>query len=138
MRTLYNNPAAAQVLRFLVTGTIGITVNLSGFYALLNIARAPYLAASVLALSLSTIVGFVLQKYWTFAGKKTVGRETVRQFVLYSAVAILNLGIDALVVYTMVDMCSLNKFLAQASAAAIIALWTFFLYKNILFAARVI
>ena len=152
---LYNKENVRQVLRFLCAGTLGFGVNLLGFHILLKIITLHYLAASLLALSFSTCVGFLLQKFWTFRVEKAVGgavvadhiensvrkttgthAEAVRQFSLYVGAAVLNLGIDALVVYAMVDVLSQNKYLAQAAAAAVIALWTFFFYKKVLFVER--
>ena len=60
----------------------------------------------------------------------------MRQFAIYTGVAIVNLGLDAVVVYTMVHLLLLNEYVAQATAAAIVALWSFFIYKNILFVSR--
>jgi len=144
MRALYNHPSSRQVLRFLATGALGVSINLASFTVLLQVLHAEYVLASVLALSLSTVVGFILQKYWTFRSEKLdqldtkeiLQEETMRQFAIYTGVAIVNLGLDAVVVYTMVHLLLLNEYVAQATAAAIVALWSFFIYKNILFVSR--
>ena len=134
MHLFYNDPQVAQVARFLIAGGLGLGVNLLGFYLLEHVFSMPYVAASVLALSFSTIVGFFLQKYWTFRHRQS--EQTARQFALYVIVALGNLGVDAVVVYTMVDVLLLQKLLAQATAAGTVAVWSYFLYKNILFVEK--
>ena len=70
-----------RVLKYLVTGAIGLSVNLGVFRAL-YVLGVPYLAGSVAAFLVAMFVGFVLQKYWTFNDRAP---ERVRtQFMLYA------------------------------------------------------
>lgn len=122
---------APQALKFLATGLIGISVNL-GTYELLLKLGVNYLWGSVLALSTSTVVGFILQKYWTF-GERSRERAWA-QFVLYASVAVVNLGINAAIVYLVSGVFSFPPLFAQALGAAVIAVLSFTVYRYVIFA----
>lgn len=123
--------ARMRVIRFLTTGGIGITVNLGMYHLLVAYAGVHYLPGSVAAVTCSTIVGFLLQKFWTFREHTT---ETAHvQFALYTLVAIVNIALNTLIVYLLVDFLSVHYLLAQAAAGGIVALWSFFIYREIIF-----
>lgn len=122
-----------RVLKFLITGAIGISVNLGVFHAL-YVLGVPYLAGSIAALFVSMIVGFVLQKYWTFEDHAP---ERVRaQFALYAALALGNLAINTSIVYVLIGRLGIHYLLAQAIGAAIIAIDSFFAYHFFIFRPR--
>lgn len=120
-----------RVLKFITAGCVGVTVNLSVLYALVSYAGMHYLIGSVLAFSCSNIVGFSLQKYWTF--RERTHRAAPRQFLLYSAVALGNIALNTLVVYLTVGVLGVHYLLGQIAGSALIACMSFFIYRNFLF-----
>ena len=122
-----------QAGRFLATGLMGISVNLGSFEIFLKLG-VPYLIASTVALCISTVFGFVLQKYWTFKSHATTNSK--KQFIQYVVVAILNLGINAAVVFVCVEYFSLHPVLSQGIGGAVVAASSFFIYKFFIFADK--
>lgn len=123
----------ARVAKYLVTGLIGMSVNLGLYRALVEYVHVHYLTGSIIAVSCSTIVGFLLQKYWTF-GERTHERVHT-QFALYIGVALLNIGLNTFIVYLLAGKLGVYYLLAQAIAAAFVAFWSFFVYRSIIFAS---
>ena len=119
-----------RVLKFLATGAIGVTVNL-GTLHLLVLGGMFYLYASLMAYALATVVGFVLQKFWTF-GDRMAGVTRV-QFALYVVVTLCNLALNTLVVYVLVDFVHTHYLLAQAIGAGLAAALSFFVYTLYIF-----
>ena len=124
-----------RTLRYLVSGSIGLSVNLGLYRALVQFVHAQYLVGSVIAVSVSTIVGFLLQKYWTFEERSH--ERAPLQFTLYALIAILNIGLNTLVVFILVNTLGAHYLLAQATAAGVVALGSFFVYREVIFKKKI-
>lgn len=120
-----------RVLKFLTTGGIGLTVNLSVFHIFVTLG-VPYLMGSIVALVIAMLVSFILQKYWTFE-ERTFGR-THRQFIQYALLALFNLGINTLIVYLSVEHLHVHYLIAQTIGAGMVAFTSYFTYKFYIFA----
>jgi putative flippase GtrA len=121
-----------QVLKFLTTGAIGLLINL-GTYRALYAMGVHYLFGSMLAFSVSLIIGFVLQKYWTF---KNTSEKISLQFTLYAFVAVCNLAFNTVVVFVSVTYGGVHYLIAQTIGAGVIAALSYFLYRRYIFATR--
>lgn len=120
-----------RIFKFLCTGATGVTVNLTTLFLLADIFDMHYLAASIIAICVSTVVGFLLQKYWTF---EEHSRDAAgKQFTLYVAVASLNILVNTLIVFTLVDFVGLHHLLAQFIGAGVVAVSSFIIYSKVIF-----
>jgi putative flippase GtrA len=126
--------AILKVAKYLLSGAIGISVNLGLYHILIAYGDFHYLAGSIVAVSCSTIIGFLLQKYWTFEDRNHQMLHT--QFGLYVSLAILNIALNTLIVYALVSFIGAYYLFAQATAAAFVALWSFFIYREVIFRSR--
>lgn len=119
-----------RVLKFLASGTIGVSVNL-GLFHVLYVIGVPYLAGSAAAFLCALLAGFVLQKYWTFEDHAP---ERLRsQFVQYAALALANLALNTGVVYMLVERLSVHYLIAQAIGAILVAFDSFIVYHMFIF-----
>ncbi len=123
-----------RVFKFLISGSIGISVNLSIHWTLVELLGVHYLIGSMIALLSSLIVGFILQKYWTFEDRAHT-RAPI-QFSMYVGLALLDLGINSLVVYMLVEQLGIYYLLAQALGSGVIAISSFFIYREIIFKVK--
>ncbi len=119
-----------RIIKFLITGAIGISVNL-GVFHVLYILGVPYLVGSMTGLLISMGVGFVLQKYWTF--EEPSSERARSQFVQYALLALGNLALNTGIVYVLVDKLGMYYLLAQTIGAATIAIDSFFIYRAFIF-----
>lgn len=122
-----------RVLKFFCTGMLGLGVNLGSFRAL-HLLGVPYLTGSVSAFLAAMLVGFVLQKYWTFE-ERTPERAST-QFVLYAALACTNLAVNTLLVFLLVEYAGAYYLVAQAAGAGAVALASYFVYERFIFSER--
>lgn len=123
----------SHIARYLASGGIGITVNLSAYYLLVR-AGMPYIAGSICALALSTIVGFLLQKFWTFEDRRT--DVASRQLLFYSVIALANIAINTGIVFVLIHLLHVWYLLAQAVGAGVVAVSSYFLYRTFLFNSK--
>ena len=114
MTTTLTRPVARQILTFAVVGV----VNTLTYYLLylLFLTRLPYLAAHVLAFSLSMVGSFFLNARFTYRT-----RPTWRKFLLFPLTNATNFVLTTAGVYVIVDLLHVGSRLAPllASAAAI-------------------
>ena len=122
-----------RVLKFFITGGIGLSVNL-GVFHMLYVFDVPYLTGSAAAFFIAMAVGFTLQKYWTFE-EHTLERART-QFLLYAALALCNLAVNTLVVYALVEYVNAHYLLAQTVGAGSVALASYVVYRFYIFADR--
>jgi len=119
-----------RILKFLITGAIGISINL-GIFHMLYIFGTPYLIGSVIGTLTSIIIGFLLQKYWTFEDYSP--ERAHAQFILYTTLASVNLVLNTGIVYVLVSRFDVFYLFAQAIGAAIIAIYSFLIYRGFIF-----
>lgn len=122
---------AMRILRFLATGVVGLVVNLGSLEVFVTFFRLHYLVGSACAFTLALIVGFLLQKYWTFADHDASRVHT--QFVQYSGIALTNLGLNTGGVYLLVEHAGVHYLLAQACMAGGLAMVSYLLYARLIF-----
>lgn len=120
-----------QIAKFLVSGVIAATVNLSLLYTFTDIFHLWYIASSWIAFIITFFVSFALQRYWTFNNREQ--HLIRRQIIMYFAVAIMNVGINTALIYALVEYFQLHYLVAQFIALGLISIESFFVYKRVIF-----
>jgi putative flippase GtrA len=126
-------PTILMVIRYGISGVGGFASNMSIFLLFFKVFQFHYLYASAVAFLGGAVVSFLLQKFFTFSNHALDGVK--RQFVLHIALLSCNLIANIALVYFFVDIVGTKEIVAQALASAIIAIWSFFIYRNRIFIA---
>lgn len=121
----------SRVLRYLVSGACGTLTDLFFLWFFASVCHIWYLASAVIAFILAFSVSFTLQKFWTF--KDNSMEQIYSQGFAYGAITLINLGINTLLVYGFVEALHAHYLVAQAFAAAIVAIESYFLYRRFVF-----
>lgn len=90
--TLSRRLLARQALRFLVVGILNTTVTLGTVFLLHEVARVSIAVSSASGFVVGMIQGFVLNRFWTFAGVAHAVPVTV-QVTSFAAINVLSGGI---------------------------------------------
>ncbi|OGJ60233.1 hypothetical protein A2635_05720 [Candidatus Peribacteria bacterium RIFCSPHIGHO2_01_FULL_51_9] len=120
-----------QILRFLVTGSIAFTVNITVLYSLTSILHIYYLLSTVLAFLASFSVSFCMQKFWTF--KDHSSDRWHAQFSLYLTLQLINLILNAGLMYVFVEYLHIWYIFSQTIIALVLAITSFFINKFYIF-----
>lgn len=132
---IYNNVFRyRQIVKFLISGGTSTSVDIFVFTALTYWVGLWYIASSISSFIIAFCISFGLQKFWTFRDKNT--EKIMTQTYLYFIVAIVNLGINTLLIYIFVDYIHIHKFISKVIANIIIAAESFFIYRYFIFAKR--
>lgn len=120
-----------QIVRYIISGGSAAVVNLSLLYVLTEFFYIWYLVSATLAFISAFGVSFTLQKFWTFKDHKT--DDIHKQLSFYLVVILVNLALNALFVYLLVEYTGIWYMFAQIISGLIIAIESFFVYKLVIF-----
>lgn len=121
--------AYSRLLRYLIAGVTGTVVNVALLYVFTDVFHIWYLLSAVLSFSLSVLVSFVLQKFWTF---QDPSKESVHhQVMYYAAVSLTNLALNTAILYGLVDFFHVHYLVGQVIASGIIACESYVVYHYI-------
>ena len=134
-RLLFVNIRRMKLMRFLISGGSAAVVNLSVLYVLTDWFGLWYLASATVSFFVSILIGFMLQKFWTFNHRQSHHR-THKQFLLYLAWMLLYLSLDIGLMYLLVDGASLNYLLSQFVTSGVLAALSFFVYSRVVFISK--
>lgn len=120
-----------RIMRFLTTGVVGLAVNLGTLHILVTYGTLHYLVGSICAFIVALIVGFLLQKYWTFRNLDSVRAK--KQFAQYTGLAVTNLLANTGIVYFLVEYVGSHYLVAQTISAGSIAMVSYLIYRSYIF-----
>ena len=130
---IYNNVFRhRQVVKYLIAGGTSTSADILIYSLLIYFASLWYVASSVISFTIAFWISFGLQKFWTFRDRDT--KNMMKQTYLYLFVAIVNLGINTLLIYLFVDYIHIHKFISKVIANAMIAVESFLVYRYFIFA----
>ncbi len=122
------------VIRYITSGGIGAVTNLGMLFILTHFIGFYYIVSGIIAFICSVFVSFYLQKKWTF--KDNNSENTHRKFVVFTIIAIVNLGANTLFLFLCVEFLQIHYMLGQIIASGIVAFWSYFLYKSKVFGVK--
>jgi len=124
-----------RILRYLIAGGTSAATNLILLYILTSVLEVWYIYSALIATSVALVVSFTLQKLWTF---RNYGTERVHiQFPMHAALAGLNIGINAILLYALVEWFGLWYLFAQIVIGALLACVNYTVYKRLIFTEHV-
>jgi putative flippase GtrA len=121
-----------KLIRFLISGGLAAVVNLSVLYILTDWFGWWYLTSATVSFFVSILVGFMLQKFWTFNHHQN-HHPTHKQFLLYLIWMLLYLGLNIGLMYLLVDGFDLNYLVSQFITSGGLATLSFFVYSRVVF-----
>lgn len=124
-----NRTTLIQFLKYAANGLICFAVEFSTLYLLTEYAKIWYIVSNSIAFILSTILNFLINRFWTFRSTA----NAARQFTMAIALALFNLLASNLIMYLLTDICRLYYLFSKIVAIAIIASWNFILYKKVIY-----
>ncbi|MDD5032416.1 MAG: glycosyltransferase [Patescibacteria group bacterium] len=119
------------IIKYVISGGTAALVDLVCLYVFTDIFGVWYLISACLAFVIAFFVSFSLQKFWTFRDN---GREKIyRQMSLYFIVGTINLFLNAIGMYFLVERFNIMYLLAQVMMGALLGLGSFLIYRFMIF-----
>ncbi len=120
-----------QLLRYVISGGASVATNLLMLYVFTQFFGLWYMYSLLFAFVFAFAVSFSLQKFWTFADNRT--KDIHIQASSYLFVTLVNLAVNAALLYVLVQFAGLWYVYAQVLIDALIAISSFFIYKFLIF-----
>lgn len=120
-----------EVARFITSGSIAAFTNLTLLYLFTSIVGIWYIFSAVIAYMISISVSFTLQKFWTFSHHSL--KKTYSEIFWYIVNNVFSLVINIAGLYVLVEYVSMWYLAAQFILLVLIAIWSFFIYRFLIF-----
>jgi putative flippase GtrA len=119
------------IIKYIISGGTATCVNLGVLYALTEYAGVHYLQSAIISFICAFFFSFLLQKFWTFNNRR---KDILHwQMAGFLAVALVNLSINTLLIYLLVEYAHVWYLLSAILAGGLIALSSFFIYRHLIF-----
>lgn len=133
--SIFLNNKYSKLLRYSISGCVAATTNLGVIYIFVDVFNFWYISASVISFAATFIVSFSLQKFWTF---KDPDLDVIHKQVAISfTVAMVNLFLNTVYMYGLVEYVHLHYLQAQILTTIMIAVGSFIAYQYLVFKPRV-
>ena len=128
LKNIFNSFIAA---RYFICGITSAALNIIALYVFTDTLGIWYLYSSILALLISLIVSFVLQKFVVFKDMKT--SRLHYQFSKFAVVLVLGTITNTVLIFIFVEWFGIWYILAQVIAGFFVMIQNFILYKFFIF-----
>lgn len=116
----------AIILRYCVVGGSGTILDLGLLYALVEYARFDVILASIISFAAATGNNFYWNKRWTFGDRSP---RVIKQYTKFAIVSLLGLGLNTLLLATLVHLLGVWYIGAKLCATLVILVWNFTMNK---------
>lgn len=120
-----------RLLRYLLAGLVTIGVNMAVLYALTEWGRMWYIGSSIFAFAAAYAINFSLQKWWTF--RDAAAARIMYQIPMHLSLAVANLGVNTILLYSLVQFGHVWYLAAQVITAGFIAAESFVISSRFIF-----
>jgi len=124
-----------RIIRFCISGSTAFLANLILLWFFYGLLKVDLIISTTIAVVLSFIVSFCLQKFWTF--KENTRRKIPKQVLLYVGVALLNLAINNPSMLYLVNVLGVWYLLAQTIVNFLVGFINYLIYHFIIFKKQI-
>ncbi|MBC5639019.1 MULTISPECIES: GtrA family protein [Clostridia] len=119
------NDGVIRFVKFGMVGVINTLVNWIIFF-ILNALGMYYILANIIAYILGTVNSYLWNTLWVFKYKDKASTETTIKFIILN---LIGLGLNTGILYVLVDLCNLNKFIGLVITTAIVMIINYIVNK---------
>lgn len=120
-----------QLIRYVFVGGLAFVVDYGLLFLLTEYAYFHYLLSATLSFIAGLFVNYLISIRWVFRCSKLSNR--LWEFVIFSIIGIIGLGINALFLYLLTEYLHLHYLVSKLIVAAIVMLWNFLARRITLF-----
>lgn len=122
---------AGEGARYLVAGTLALTLDFTLYSSLIRLAGVDYLVAAPIGFLAGLTLIYFLSVRWVFTHRRVVNART--EFLIFTGIGIAGLALNQLVVYVGVEGLRLTYELAKILSAGVVFVFNFVSRKLLLF-----
>ncbi|MCS7200986.1 MAG: glycosyltransferase family 2 protein [Patescibacteria group bacterium] len=119
-----------KFIKFCLIGSIGLIINLTIFYILVNYFNWWYMSSALISFIFAVTSNYFLNRYWNFKSANIKIIPSYFKFILFS---LLGLCINIIFLYLFVEFFRIPTLMAQFLAILCASLWNFINSKKFVF-----
>lgn len=127
---MLQNENAKLFIRYIIFAGFATLIDLSLLYLLTEFLHIWYFYSAIISYFGGMITNYTLNKFFNFRNKS---KRIIHQFGLFIVVALIGLGINQIVLYSLVEFTGLWYILAKVIAVFIVMFWSFYGHKKLTF-----
>ena len=116
-----------ELARYGLTGALGASLNIGVVLLLTHYGKVHYLLSLIISSILVTVVGFFLNRSWTF---RKSGRAQSSEFLRYVVITATQVVVGVVVCAALVELLGIHYLLAVACVAALSAPVIYLLHRG--------
>ncbi|MCX6753876.1 MAG: GtrA family protein [Candidatus Nomurabacteria bacterium] len=129
-----NLKSVLKVVRFLVSGGIGVIFGFITLYSLTEYVGLWYILSAAITFVLSDVLGFILKKIWVFEDKNI--KVIQKQIFLYIILSITYLITNTGLLYVLVEYLQIQYIISQIILTSILSFPSYFISRYIFIAQK--
>ena len=130
-----NTKSVLKVVRFCVSGAIGIIFGFITLYSLTEYLRLWYLLSAAITFVLTDVLGFIIKKIWVFEDKNI--KAVQKQIFLYLLLSVTYLMTNTGFLYVLVEYLHIQYVISQIILTSILSFPSYFISKRIFIAQKI-
>jgi putative flippase GtrA len=115
---------------YIIFGGIATLVDIGLLYCLTEYVNLWYFYSAFISYMTGMVANYSLNKYYNF---KNQSKNILPQFGLFAAVALIGLGLNQVIIYSLVEFVGLWYILAKIISICIVVCWSFYGHKKFTF-----
>lgn len=120
-----------KLFRYVIAGVTATGLDLVLLYIFTDFFGIWYMASATMAFALALFTSFILQKFWTFKDGNT--EKIHKQIILYVATGCFSIGLNSILLYSLVEFLHIHYLLSQVIGNIVIAIVNFIIYQWLIF-----
>lgn len=122
-----------ELITYVLFGGMTTGINVLSFYLMLHIVGTSYLLANAVAIGLSIVFAFVVNKLFVFQSKATSRQDIAREGFLFLFARGVSAGIDMLLMWLLVSVFGWMAMIAKIVTECLVVVMNYFASKYIIF-----
>lgn len=127
---LFQKQDVKLFIGYVVFAGFATLVDLGLLYALTEFLHIWYFYSAAFAYFIGMITNYSLNKYLNFRNRS---KQIIQQFGLFATVVLIGLGLNQLILYSLVEFAKLWYMFAKFIAIFIVMFWSFYGHKKLTF-----
>ncbi len=127
---LFQRQDVKLFIGYVIFAGFATLVDLGLLYSLTEFFHVWYFYSAIFAYFAGMVINYSLNKYLNFRNKS---KQIISQFGLFAIVALIGLGLNQLILYSLVEFAKLWYMFAKFIAIFIVMLWSFYGHKKLTF-----
>ena len=122
-----------EIINYLIFGVLTTVVSIGTYALFTKLFSINYLVSNILSWILAVLFAFITNKLFVFESKSKDKKQVTKEMINFFFFRIISLGIEMIIMYTFVDLSSINDLITKVIAQIIVILSNYIFSKVFVF-----